>query len=203
MQGIISKFFMTAGVAATITAGAIAPRPAAASTQDTIDTILGAAALIGGIVMYDNYASQQADAVCGYTANGGTVLCNGEIVMPDGTIFYPGQYDGGPWVWDNGWRTRAGDRPALVYRDAPRGEYRAPAPARPEYRAPAPARPEYRAAAPAQYRAPAPAARNDFRAAAPAPSAYREPAPAARYAPAPQRTASRQAPQRVESAAPQ
>jgi len=192
MQGIFSKFFMTAGVAATITAGAIAPRPAAASTQDTIETILGAAALVGGIVMYDNYESQQADAVCGYTANGGTVLCNGEIVMPDGTIFYPGQYDGGPWIWDNGWRPRAGDHPAVVYRDAPR-----------DYRAPAPARPEYRAPAPAQYRAPAPAARNDYRAAAPAPSAYRQPAPAARYAAAPQRPETRRAPQRAERPAPQ
>ncbi len=134
MQGIFSKLFITAGAAATIFAGAIVPRPAAASTQDTIDTILGAAAVIGSVVLYDDYANEQANAVCGYTSDGGVVYCDGRVVMPDGQVFYPGQYDAGGWVYDGGWRRNErwrGPAPVAVYRQPARVEDRAPA-----YRAP-------------------------------------------------------------------
>jgi hypothetical protein len=148
MLGNISKFFVAAGAAATIATGALIPAPAAASTQDTINTILDAAAIVGGIVLYNDFAQeQQADVVCGYTTNGGRVYGDGRIVMPDGRVFYPGQYNGGQYVYDGGWRRNDAFR-------QPAPQYRAPAPA---YREPAPA---YRAQAP-QFRQAAPVARDN------------------------------------------
>jgi hypothetical protein len=74
-------------------------RPAMASEGSTWTTIAAAAALIGGIVLYNNYEhkKQAANRVVGYTRNGGTVYGDGRIVMPNGSVVYPnsrGQY---PW----------------------------------------------------------------------------------------------------------
>jgi hypothetical protein len=94
----LSKFFTACGMAATLALGAV-PRPAAADTQSTINTALAAAAVIGGIILYNNYQHkrQAANSVVGYTRNGGTVYGDGRIVMPNGQTIYPnsnGQY---PW----------------------------------------------------------------------------------------------------------
>jgi hypothetical protein len=94
----LSKYVTATGVAAALAVGAV-PKPAAASTQSTINTALGAAALIGGLVLYNNYQhkKQAANAVVGYTRNGGTVYGDGRIVMANGQTIYPnsnGQY---PW----------------------------------------------------------------------------------------------------------
>jgi len=94
MLSRISKFIMAAGAAATVTTGAMIPRPASA---DTTSTLLTAAAAIGAIVLYSNYQHKQAQAnqVVGYTANGGTVYGDGRVVMPNGQTYYPdanGQY---------------------------------------------------------------------------------------------------------------
>jgi hypothetical protein len=94
MLNRFSKLFMATGVAATVTAGAMMPRPASA---DTTSTLLTAAAAIGAIVLYSNYQhkQQQANTVVGYTRNGGTVYADGRIVMPNGQTYYPdanGQY---------------------------------------------------------------------------------------------------------------
>lgn len=69
-----AKIITATGMAAALALGMI-PKPAAASTQSTVNTILGAAALIGGIVLYNNYEhkEQAANSVVGYTRNGGTV----------------------------------------------------------------------------------------------------------------------------------
>jgi hypothetical protein len=77
-------------------------RPAAANTTSTI--ILGAAALIGGIILYNNYEhkKQAANAIVGYTSNGGTVYGDGRVVMPNGQTIYPnsnGQYQGGGYAY--------------------------------------------------------------------------------------------------------
>jgi hypothetical protein len=92
----LSKIVTATGMAAALAVGAI-PKPAAASTQSTVNTILGAAALVGGIVLYNNYEhkKQAANTVVGYTRDGGVVYADGRIVMPDGQTFYPdanGQY---------------------------------------------------------------------------------------------------------------
>ena len=91
-----------------LTTGSLALRPqvAAAQSQGTINTILGAAAVIGGIILYNNYVhkKQQANTVVGYTRNGGTVYGDGRIVMPNGATVYPnsnGQYPWGQYAYYN------------------------------------------------------------------------------------------------------
>jgi hypothetical protein len=101
----LSKLVTAAGMAAALAVGAI-PKPAAASTQSTVNTILGAAALIGGIVLYNNYEhkEQAANTVVGYTRNGGTVYGDGRIVMPNNQTFRPngnGQYAWGQTAYFN------------------------------------------------------------------------------------------------------
>jgi len=92
----LSKLVVATGAAASISVGALAPRPASA---DTTSTILTAAAAIGAIVIYNNIQRKNAAAntVVGYTQNGGTVYADGRVVMPDGQTYYPnsnvnGQY---------------------------------------------------------------------------------------------------------------
>jgi hypothetical protein len=94
----LSKLITAAGMAAALAVGSI-PKPATASTQSTLNTLLGAAAVIGGIILYNNYQhkKQAANNIVGYTRNGGTVYGDGRIVMPNGQTIYPnsnGQY---PW----------------------------------------------------------------------------------------------------------
>ncbi len=94
----LSKATVAFAIAASLAAGPLA-RPAAASTGSTYTLIEGALALIGGIVLYNNYQHkrQAANTIVGYTRNGGTVYGDGRIVMPNGQTIYPnanGQY---PW----------------------------------------------------------------------------------------------------------
>ena len=94
----LSKIVSASGMAAALAVGAM-PKPAAADTQSTINTLLGAAAVVGGIILYNNYEhkKQAANSIVGYTRNGGTVYGDGRIVMPNGQTIYPnsnGQY---PW----------------------------------------------------------------------------------------------------------
>jgi hypothetical protein len=95
----ISKLAMTIGTAAAISMGTVAPRPAAAQSQGTINTLLGVAALVGGIILYNNYVHkrQAANSIVGYTANGGTVYGDGRIVMPNGQTYYPNSNGVYPW----------------------------------------------------------------------------------------------------------
>ncbi|MBV9409131.1 MAG: hypothetical protein JO164_09910 [Candidatus Eremiobacteraeota bacterium] len=111
MQGRFSKLIMAAGAAATLTAGSLIPRPASA---DTTSTLLTAAAVIGGIVLYNNYEHKKAEAntIVGYTANGGTVYADGRVVMPNGQTYYqngggynypvPNAYNGPAYGYGNG-----------------------------------------------------------------------------------------------------
>jgi hypothetical protein len=93
-----SKLISATGMAAALAVTAV-PKPAAADTQSTMNTLLGAAAVVGGIILYNNYQHkrQAANTIVGYTRNGGTVYGDGRIVMPNGQTIYPnsnGQY---PW----------------------------------------------------------------------------------------------------------
>lgn len=101
----LSKIVSASGMAAALAVGSL-PKPAAADTQSTINTLLGAAALVGGLVLYNNYQHkrQAASTVVGYTANGGTVYGDGRIVMPNGQTVYPnsnGQYPWGQYAYYN------------------------------------------------------------------------------------------------------
>ena len=98
---MLHRFTRTAlafAIAASLSAGPLA-RPAEASVGSTWTTIEAAAALIGGIVLYNNYQhkKQAANSVVGYTRNGGTVYGDGRIVMPDGATIYPGRNGQYPW----------------------------------------------------------------------------------------------------------
>jgi hypothetical protein len=92
--------------AAAVFATGTVPRPAAANTTQTLTTIAGAAAVIGGIILYNNYQHkrQAANQVVGYTRNGGSIFGDGRIVMPNGRTIYPssnGQYPGGQYAYYN------------------------------------------------------------------------------------------------------
>jgi hypothetical protein len=85
-------------IAASLFAAPLA-QPAAASTGSTYTLIESGLALIGGIILYNNYRHkrQAANTIVGYTRNGGTVYGDGRIVMPDGTTIYPGRNGQYPW----------------------------------------------------------------------------------------------------------
>ncbi len=107
MRVPFSKLFMAAGAAAAVATSAI-PKPAAADTTSTMNTLLGAAAVIGGLVIYNNvqHKNAQANQVVGYTRNGGTVYADGRIVMPNGQTYYPnsnGQNTINQYGYDNGY----------------------------------------------------------------------------------------------------
>lgn len=94
----LSRGVLALAVSASLLAGPLA-RPAAASTGSTYTMIEAGLALIGGIILYNNYHHKQqaANTVVGYTRNGGTVYGDGRIVMPDGTTVYPGR--DGRYAW--------------------------------------------------------------------------------------------------------
>jgi len=94
----LAKLVTASGMAAALSVAAV-PKPAAADTQSTINTLLGAAAVVGGIILYNNYEHkrQAANTIVGYTRNGGTVYGDGRIVMPNGQTIYPNGNGAYPW----------------------------------------------------------------------------------------------------------
>lgn len=98
MLNRLSRITLAFAMASSLAVGPLS-RPAVASEGSTWTTIAAAAALIGGIVLYNNYEhkKQAANSVVGYTRNGGTVYGDGRIVMPDGSTVYPGRNGQYPW----------------------------------------------------------------------------------------------------------
>lgn len=94
----LTKGAIALAISAALLAGPLA-RPAAASTGSTYTLIEAGLALIGGIILYNNYHHKQQahDTVVGYTRNGGTVYGDGRIVMPNGETIYPGRNGKYPW----------------------------------------------------------------------------------------------------------
>lgn len=72
--------------------GLSAAQPAKADTTSTMDTIIGAAAVIAGIAISQNVAHKQSQAntVVGTTPWGATVYGDGHVVLPNGQSYYPG-----------------------------------------------------------------------------------------------------------------
>jgi len=85
-------------MAAALAVGSV-PKPASADTQSTLTTLAGAAALVGGLILYNNYQHkrQAANAIVGYTRNGGTVYGDGRIVLANGQTVYPNSNGTYPW----------------------------------------------------------------------------------------------------------
>lgn len=98
-------------VALTVTRPALAD--GAASTRNII---LGAAAAIAGIIIYNNIHHKQVahNTIVGYTRDGGTVYADGRIVYPNGDVLYTGNGNGAPCSWD-GSNQYCGDNPAAYY----------------------------------------------------------------------------------------
>lgn len=94
----LTKGFLALAIAGSLLAGPLAS-PASASTGSTYTLIESGLALIGGIILYNNYQHkrQAANRIVGYTRNGGTVYGDGRIVMPDGSTIYPGRNGQYPW----------------------------------------------------------------------------------------------------------
>jgi hypothetical protein len=95
----LSKLIVATGAAASVSVGALVPRPASA---DTTSTILTAAAAIGAIVLYSNIQRKQAAAntIVGYTRNGGTVYADGRVVMQNGQTYYPNSNSNGQYGYN-------------------------------------------------------------------------------------------------------
>lgn len=93
-----SRMILGLAIAASLAIGPLSS-PAQASTGSTYTMIEAAAALIGGIILYNNYQhkKQAANRVVGYTRNGGTVYGDGRIVMPNGQTIYPNSNGVYPW----------------------------------------------------------------------------------------------------------
>lgn len=94
----LAKTIISTGAAAALALGSV-PKPAAADTQSTITSLLNAPAVVGGLVLYNDYQRkrQAANSVVGYTANGGTVYGDGRITMPNGQTFSPNANGAYPW----------------------------------------------------------------------------------------------------------
>lgn len=93
-----SRMMLGLAIAASLAVGPLSS-PAQASTGSTYTMIEAAAALIGGIILYNNYQhkKQAANRIVGYTRNGGTVYGDGRIVMPNGQTVYPNSNGVYPW----------------------------------------------------------------------------------------------------------
>ena len=109
MRQQFSKIALAFAIASSLAVGPLA-RPAAASTGSTWTIIGSAAALVGGIVLYNNYIhkKQAANSIVGYTRNGGTVYGDGRIVMPNGSTVYPNSHGQYPWGQAAYYRSDAG-----------------------------------------------------------------------------------------------
>ncbi len=71
--------------------------------RSTRNIILAGAALVAGIILYNNYHHKQVahDTIVGRTSDGGIIYADGRIVYPNGTVVYtsndgrsPCSYDG-------------------------------------------------------------------------------------------------------------
>jgi len=100
----------------------------------TRNIILGAAAVIGGIILYNNWYHKKLthDTVVGYTANGGTVYADGRVVYPNGTTYYLSNNGQAPCDYDNDgdgyqqcgrYATAYNWRPAAAYSGNPGHHY--------------------------------------------------------------------------------
>jgi hypothetical protein len=87
---ILGAMFM----AVTLAFGSTVKPAAADQAAATRNLILGAAAAIAIGITAANVAHKNAVAhtVQGYLPDGATVYENGEVVMPDGQSYYPGNY---------------------------------------------------------------------------------------------------------------
>jgi hypothetical protein len=97
----IARPLVAAAVALALIVGVARPAYAdgAASTRNII---LGAAAAVAGVILYNNIHKKQVahNTVVGYTRDGGTVYADGRIVYPNGTVVYTANGSNQRCAWD-------------------------------------------------------------------------------------------------------
>jgi hypothetical protein len=91
------KRFQTMLVASLVVAivAAATMQPAKADgAASTRNIILGAAALVAGVAIESNAAHkhQVANTIQGYLPDGSVVYDDGHVVLPNGQVYYPGNY---------------------------------------------------------------------------------------------------------------
>ena len=118
----IMGLILAAAVTGSLTAGPL-ETPAEASTGSTLTTIAGIVALVGGIILYNNYEHkrQAANTIVGYTRNGGVVYGDGRIVLPNGQTIYPNANGTYPWGQAAYYQPQAS---GYQYTSRPPSEYR-------------------------------------------------------------------------------
>jgi len=106
---------VVAAALALIVALSMARPVRADGAASTRNIILGAAAAIAGIVIYENVHNKNVahNTVVGYTPDGGTVYADGRIVYPNGQVLYTGT-NGTPCSWD-GSEQYCGSNPSVYY----------------------------------------------------------------------------------------
>ena len=97
----IARPLVAAAVALALIVGVARPVYAdgAASTRNII---LGAAAAVAGVILYNNIHKKQVahNTIVGYTRDGGTVYADGRIVYPNGTVVYTANGSNQRCAWD-------------------------------------------------------------------------------------------------------
>lgn len=83
---------LLAAVLALIVALSVTRPALADGAASTRNIMLGAAAAIAGIIIYNNIHHKQVahKRIVGYTRDGGTVYADGRIVYPNGDVLYTG-----------------------------------------------------------------------------------------------------------------
>ncbi|MBV8081741.1 MAG: hypothetical protein JOY86_02025 [Candidatus Eremiobacteraeota bacterium] len=106
---------LVAAALALIVALSMARPVRADGAASTRNIILGAAAAIAGIVIYENVHNKNVahNTVVGYTPDGGTVYADGRVVYPNGQVLYTGT-NGAPCSWD-GSEQYCGANPTVYY----------------------------------------------------------------------------------------
>ena len=108
----ITAVLIAFALVASIFLSAVSPAFAdTAGQRSTRNIVLGAAAAITAIILYNNYQHKKAAAntIVGRTRDGGIVYGNGQVVYPNGRVYYPSNdgrtacaYDGeGPYCDQN------------------------------------------------------------------------------------------------------
>ncbi|MDQ2858389.1 MAG: hypothetical protein M3R53_07025 [Candidatus Eremiobacteraeota bacterium] len=94
------------------------PAPARADgAASTRNIVLGAAAAVAGIVIYNNIHHKQIahNTIVGRTNDGGVVYADGRIVYPNGNVLYTSNGNGRVCSYVNGYGERCGAQPVAYH----------------------------------------------------------------------------------------
>lgn len=101
-QSNIWKALVALVLAVVMAFGTVTPSRADQAAVNR-NVILGAAAIVAGIILYNNWYHKKLahDTIVGYTPNGGVVYADGRVVYPNGTSYYMSNNGQVPCDYDN------------------------------------------------------------------------------------------------------